>query len=142
MTEQLTALTAEPGATVDIVVVERLTRTQIVQYAGASGDFNPLHTDETYAVEVGGFDAPVAHGMLSMGLTARAISQWTGTDRVESIGVRFLAPVFPGDTLTTRLVVESSAPSSEGVCVRLTIDTTNQKGATVVRGYSDVSLRY
>ena len=54
------------------VLVEGLTRTQIVRYAGASGDFNPLHTDERYAVEVGGLRSVMAHGMLTAGLRTSA----------------------------------------------------------------------
>ncbi|MET0780658.1 MAG: MaoC family dehydratase [Microbacterium sp.] len=140
MNDRLTARNAVPGRTTEIIVVSRLTRTQIAQYAGASGDFNPLHTDEAYAVEVGGFAAPVAHGMLTMGLTARAVAEWIGSDRVEAIGVRFLAPVFPGDTLTTRLEVESATALQEGVRLRLAAQTRNQDDVAVVSGYAQVVL--
>ena len=51
-------------------VVENLSRTQIVQYAGASGDYNPLHTDEVYTTQIAGYPSVFAHGMLTMGADA------------------------------------------------------------------------
>jgi acyl dehydratase len=54
-------------------VVENLTRTQLVQYAGASGDYNPLHTDEVYSVHAG-YKGVFAHGMLTMGLTGKMLT--------------------------------------------------------------------
>ena len=66
----MTALKASQlraGDTYDEVVVDNLTRTQIVMYAGASGDYNPLHTDEVWATKVAGYPTVFAHGMLTMG---------------------------------------------------------------------------
>ena len=56
------------------VLVEDLKRTQIVQYAGASGDYNPLHTDEIFTTQIAGYPRVFAHGMLSMGLTGTMIT--------------------------------------------------------------------
>ena len=71
----------------DPIVVEDLSRTQLVQYAGASGDFNPLHTDEVYATKVAGYPTVFAHGMLTMGLTARMLTDWVGDGRLAKFGV-------------------------------------------------------
>jgi acyl dehydratase len=130
----LTAETVAPGQAHEVLVVDDLTRTQIVQYAGASGDFNPLHTDEPYAVQVAGYDSVIAHGMLTMGLTARALTDWLGAGRLVRYGVRFKLPVVPGDTLTARLVVEAVEPDPAGVLVTLSVETVNASGATVVSG--------
>ena len=65
----LKASELEVGQTHEEVVVEDLRRTQIVQYAGASGDYNPIHTDEVFATKVAGYPTVFAHGMLTMGLT-------------------------------------------------------------------------
>ena len=62
----------------EMVVVDKLTRTQIVQYAGASGDFNPIHHDEVFASKAAGYPSVFAHGMLSMGLTGRLLTDWLG----------------------------------------------------------------
>src|SRR6476620_8157753 len=80
-------------------VVENLSRTQIVQYAGASGDYNPLHTDEVYTTQVAGYPSVFAHGMLTMGLTSKALTDWVGDGRLLSYGVRFAKQVWPGDAL-------------------------------------------
>ena len=54
-------------------VCENLSRTQIVMYAGSSGDYNPLHTDEIYTKEIAGYPSVFAHGMLSMGMTGKML---------------------------------------------------------------------
>ena len=120
----------EVGATRQVVLVENLTRTRIVQYAGASGDYNPLHTDERFAKEVAGYPGVFAHGMLTMGMTARAVTDWVGEERLTRIGVRFTAQVWPGDTLTTAVTV-TSVEAGEAV---FELATTNQDGVTVLSG--------
>ena len=80
-------------------VVDNLTRTQIVQYAGASGDYNPIHTDEIYTTQVAGYPSVFAHGMLTMGLTGKMLTNYVGDGRLTKFGVRFTNQVWPGDTL-------------------------------------------
>jgi len=126
----LKAAEVKAGDSRSQVVAESLTRTQIVQYAGASGDYNPLHTDEPFAREVAGYPGVFAHGMLTMGLTARVVTDWVGEERLAEYGVRFAAQVWPGDTLTATATVESA---EDGV-VRFTVRTTNQKGDVVLTG--------
>ena len=80
---------AAVGDTHEAVLVDDLRRTQIVQYAGASGDYNPLHSDEPFAREVAGFPTVFAHGMLTMGMTGQALTAWLGDDALRTFGVRF-----------------------------------------------------
>ena len=80
------------------VIVDDLTRTQLVMYAGASGDYNPLHTDEIYTREVAGYPTVFAHGMLTMGLTGKMLTNYVGDGRLKKFGVRFTNQVWPGDT--------------------------------------------
>jgi acyl dehydratase len=120
------------------VVVEQLSRTQIVMYAGASGDYNPLHTDEVYATEVAGYDSVIAHGQLTMGLTAKVVTDWLDDAELEAFGVRFKTQVWPGDTLTTVATV-TGRDTDDGVSkAELSLVTTNQGGAEVVSGYARV----
>ena len=118
------------GASRTTVLVENLTRTRIVQYAGASGDYNPLHTDERFAREVAGYPGVFAHGMLTMGMAARAVTDWVGEESLTRFGVRFTAQVWPGDTLTA--VVTVSAHERDEALLEIT--TTNQAGAVVLAG--------
>ena len=77
-----------------------ITREQLVRYAGASGDFNPIHYDDERA-EGFGLPGVIAHGMLNMGLVARYLkSQAPPNVRFERYGVRFRAMVQPGQTVT------------------------------------------
>jgi acyl dehydratase len=128
------------GQTFETVVVDDLKRTQIVQYAGASGDFNPLHTDEVYAREIAGYPGVFAHGMLTMGMTGRAITDLVGDGRLLRFGVRFTTQVWPGDTLTVRNTVKDVGEEDGDPVVELDVVTTNQDGATVVAGYAAARL--
>jgi len=120
------------GDTYTECLVEDLKRTQIVQYAGASGDYNPLHTDEVFTTEVAKYPSVFAHGMLTMGMTGRMLTNYVGDGRLTKFGVRFTSQVWPGDTLNSTATVESV----EDGLVNLTVATTNQDGATVLSGYA------
>lgn len=116
------------------VVVDNLTRTQIVQYAGASGDYNPLHSDEVFATQVAGYPSIFAHGMLTMGLTGRMVTDYVGDGRLLRYGGRFRAQVWPGDTLTARAEVTGLTEDEGGPVVELAIATVNQNGEEVFVG--------
>jgi acyl dehydratase len=122
------------GDTHEAVVVEDLKRTQIVQYAGASGDFNPLHTDEPYATAGAGNPSVFAHGMLTMGMTGKMLTDWVGADRVTFFGGRFTGQVWPGDTLTAVATVQAIREEDGEHFVDVTISTVNQDGRGVFSG--------
>jgi acyl dehydratase len=131
----------EVGDSREEVVIENLTRTQLVMYAGASGDYNPVHTDEVFATKVAGYPTVFAHGMLSMGATARMLTNWVGDGRLTKYGVRFVAQVWPGDTLTARATVEALRQENGEHFADLKVVTTNQNGQEVVSGYASARLR-
>jgi len=118
----------------EAVVVDNLSRTQIVQYAGASGDYNPLHTDEIFATRVAGYPTVFAHGMLTMGMTGRMLTDWVGDGRLTRFGVRFVKQVWPGDTLTARATVEAVREEAGDRLVDLALTTVNQDGEPVLTG--------
>jgi len=124
------------GDTFEDVLVKDLTRTQLVMYAGTSGDYNPLHTDDKYCREAAGYPGVFAHGMLTMGMTGRIVTDRFGAENVKKFGVRFTNQVWPGDDLTARAVVEAIRKEGGETLVDLTITTTNQKGDVVVSGYA------
>ena len=118
------------------VVVEDLKRTMLVQYAGASGDYNPVHTDEIYATQVAGYPTVFAHGMLTMGLTGRMLTDYVGDGCLTRYGVRFTRQVFPGDTLTATATVTGIREENGVHLVDLDVVTVNQDGAEVLKGYA------
>lgn len=128
------------GTTFSAVVVEDLKRTQIVQYAGASGDYNPIHTDEIFATQVAGYPSVFAHGMLTMGLTGRMLTDLVGDDRLLTFGGRFKAQVWPGDDLTTTATVERVDDVDGQPVVELAVSTANQVGTEVFGGYARARL--
>ena len=130
----LRASELKPGDTHQEVVVHDLKRTQLVQYAGASGDYNPVHSDEVFATKVAGYPTVFAHGMLSMGLTGVMLTNYVGDGRLTKYGVRFVSQVWPGDTLTARATVEAVREENGQKLVDLAVSTVNQEGKEVIRG--------
>jgi len=120
------------GDTYTETLIEDLKRTQIVMYAGASGDYNPVHSDELFTKEMAGYPSVFAHGMLTMGMTGRMLTNYVGDGRLTKYGVRFTNQVWPGDTLSSTATVESV---DDGI-VNLEVKTTNQDGAVVLSGYA------
>jgi acyl dehydratase len=86
----------------------RVTRADLVRYAGASEDFNPIHWSDRFATKVG-LPGVIAHGMLTMGLVAQAVCVWAGRpDAVVDYGVRFTRPVVvPDDDTGTEIAVSA-----------------------------------
>lgn len=112
-----------------------LTRTDFVRYAGASGDFNPLHHDRDYA-EAAGLPDVMGHGMLSAGLLASALTNWFGEGCVVDYAVRFQSPVWPGDALvatcTTIIPLDTERAELELTLARAAADVV-LTGRAVVR---------
>ena len=115
-------------------VVEDLKRTQIVQYAGTSGDYNPLHTDEVFTTKVAGYPSVFAHGMLTMGMTGKMLTNYVGDGRLTKYGVRFTSQVWPGDTLDATATVEAVRKEGKQSFVDLVVTTVNQNGVEVLKG--------
>ena len=128
----LSARNLKAGDTYTECLVEDLSRTQIVMYAGASGDYNPVHTDEKFTKEIAGYPSVFAHGMLTMGMTGRMLTNYVGDGRLTKYGVRFTSQVWPGDTLNATATV---VDVTDGI-VNLNVETTNQDGALVLSGYA------
>ena len=117
-------------------VVEDLKRTQVVMYAGASGDYNPVHTDELFTTQVAGYPGVFAPGMLPMGMTGRMLTNYVGDGRLTEFGVRFTNQVFPGDTLDSTATVTAI---SEGL-VEIAVSTVNQEGNEVAKGSAQARI--
>ena len=109
-------------------------RARLVRYAGASGDFNPIHWNERFALEVG-LPGVIAHGMLTMGMAAAALSDWLDDPAdLLSYGVRFTRPVVvpdPGDVAVDIAAVVGAIDSEAGtarVDLKVTVNGTSVLG--------------
>lgn len=107
--------------------VYRITRADLVRYAGASGDFNPIHWSDRFARSVG-LPGVIAHGMYTMALVGDAVTEWAGApDAVVDFGVRFTRPVVvPDNDEGAELEVRAVAgdPDADGL-TRLDITATS-----------------
>ncbi len=90
-----------------------ITRTHIVRYAGASGDFNPIHHDETFAQKAG-YPSVFAHGLLTAGILSTFAGEWLGLHNLKKYSVRYVAQVWPDDMLTLRGQVDEIVPLDNG----------------------------
>jgi acyl dehydratase len=121
-------------------VVRNLSRTQIVQYAGASGDYNPLHSDEIFTTQIAGYPSVFAHGMLSMGMTGKMLTNFVGDGQLTNFGVRFTAQVWPGDTLNATATVTALRSEDGQNFVDLEVTTTNEEGIAVIKGSASARI--
>ena len=121
-------------------IVANLARTQIVMYCGASGDYNPLHADEVYATKVAGYPSVFAHGMLTMGMTGKMLTNYVGDGRLTKFGVRFTNQVWPGDDLDATATVTALREEGGQHFVDLTLTTTNQDGKEVLNGSASARI--
>jgi acyl dehydratase len=117
------------------LVVGPLTRTDLVRYQGASGDFNPIHHDEPFARSVG-LPAPLSLGMLQAGLMATWATDWLGPSHVRRFRVRFATQVFPGDTVSCSGRVEREYTEDGTPLVDLELFCHTQDGTLAVRGWA------
>jgi acyl dehydratase len=136
----LKASEVKVGDTYQEEVCDNLSRTQIVQYAGASGDYNPLHSDEIFTTEIAGYPSVFAHGMLSMGMTGRMLTNYVGDGRLTYYGVRFTSQVFPGATLTAKATVTEIREENGDTIADIEVSTTDSEGVEVIKGKASAKL--
>jgi acyl dehydratase len=122
------------GTTYRHRLVTEMGRPALVQYAGASGDFNPLHTDEPYATKVAGYPSVFAHGMLTMGLMGTLLTRLFGDGALLSFTGRFAAQVWPGDTLDGKVTVTGHEHDADGPIASLELQVSRQDGTSVYSG--------
>jgi acyl dehydratase len=116
-------------------------RVQLSRYAGASGDFNPVHVDEVYARGIG-MPSVYAPGMLVMGFLGQLVSDWARGAQLRKYGVRFIKMVWPGDTVVCKGRVTDRAGEEGRYYAELELWAENQKGELVMKGQSQIQLFY
>ena len=119
--------------------VHELTRTDLVIYAGASGDFNPMHTDEVQA-QAAGLPSVFGHGMFTAGLLAKAITDYVGVGNLRNYKIRFTKQTWPGEVLTTHVTVQRTYEEGSERRVDLECTVTNQAGESKLAGVAVAAL--
>ena len=120
-------------------VRHELTRTDLVMYAGASGDFNPMHTDEVKAQEAG-LPSVFGHGMFSAGLLATALTDFVGVGNLRNYKVRFVKQTWPGETLISKTTVTAKRSEDGRNLVDLECELANENGEVKVAGEAIAEL--
>jgi len=110
-----------------------LTRTDLVMYAGASGDYNPMHHDEVKAVQAGQ-PSVFGHGMFSMGFLGTAITDYVGVGNVRRYQARFAKQTWPDEELRTKIVVTGKRTADGDHLVDLDVQLHNADGEVKVVG--------
>jgi len=132
----LTAAEAAVGLKSPVYTVGPITRTDIVKYAGAGGDFNPIHHDEAWAVSIG-LPSVFAMGLFQGGLSSRLASDWIGLANLKNFGTRFRSQVWPGEVLKIQGELTEVEPGPDGVAVKAKIMVTNEDGTDVkIQGWA------
>jgi len=121
------------------VTTHTLTRTDLVKYAGASGDFNPMHHDEVSA-QAAGQPSVFGHGMFSMGLLGSALTDYVGVGNVVRYQVRFARQTWPGEQLSTKIVVTATRTEDGRNLVDLDVTLSNAEGENKVVGQATAAL--
>jgi acyl dehydratase len=119
------------------VVSHKLTRTDLVKYAGASGDFNPMHSDE-FAAKAAGLPSVFGHGMFSMGFLGRAITDWAGAGNLLNYRVRFTKQTWPNEKLSTKIVVTGKEKTAQGNVISADVSLVNENGEVKLSGSTKV----
>lgn len=123
------------GEALDEIEMAPVTRLDLIKYAGASGDFNPIHTIDAEA-ERSGLPGIIAHGMWTMGNLAKLFTPYLTEGFLQDYAIRFKGMVFIGDVITLKAVV---ADRQEGQ-VKFTVQAVNQQGKDVLKGDAVFSL--
>jgi acyl dehydratase len=117
----------------------KLTRTDLVKYAGASGDFNPMHHDEV-AAQAAGMPSVFGHGMFSMGLLGSALTDYVGVGNVTRYQVRFARQTWPDEVLSSKIVVTGKREENGKRLVDLSVTLSNGDGEDKLVGEATAAL--
>ena len=116
-----------------------VSRTHFVKYAGAGGDFNPIHHDEEFAKSVG-LPSVFAMGLMHGSFLTRVVSDWAGDGNVRRYKIRFSSQVWPKDTLTFKGKVVKKYTENDKNLVDCELFVVNQRGQNAIVGEATVSL--
>ena len=129
------------GQALPVLKKPPITEVQLVKYAGASGDFNPLHTDDEFAQKIG-MNGVIAHGMLIMGFLGQYIMELAGTTaEIKQFKMRFGAMTIPGDLITCSSTVEKIYEEDGLRMADLNLIAEKESGKVVGSGKATLKFR-
>ncbi len=114
-----------------------ITKDQLVRYAGASGDFNPLHTDDDVAKKAG-FKGVIAQGPLIMGFVGQAICRWAPKGDLKRFKVRFMGMTFPGDVITVNATITEKTETQGHLRILCDTAAVDQNGVIKLSGQFEI----
>lgn len=123
----------------EIFTKPAITKVQLVKYAGASGDFNPLHTDDATAQKMG-MEGVIAHGMLVMGFLGQYAQELAGKAEIKKMNMRFAGMTVPGDEITCSATVKKIYEEKGNKYVD--IDLQAEKKPNEAVGFGSVTLNF
>ncbi len=129
----------EVGYKIKDLIKSPINETQLVMYAGASGDFNPIHTVHAFGKKAG-FGGVIGHGMLTMGFVGQFITNWVGVKSLKKLAVQFKAITKPKDVITVSGEVTKKYSFEEENRVDCEIIAKNQNNEIVIAGSATVAL--
>ena len=129
----------EVGYEMPQLVKNPITETQLVMYAGASGDFNPIHTVHAFG-EKAGFGGVIGHGMLSMGFAGQFMTNWVGVTAVKKLAVQFRAVTKPKNVITVSGTVVKKYTEDGQNMVDCEFLAVNQDGDKIIMGTATAEL--
>ena len=121
------------GDTGDELVVEKVDRSSFIRYAGASGDFNPIHWNEDFAKSAG-YPGVFAQGMWTAGVLSTFLTKWVGPENVKRFRTRFVGQVWPGE----KLVCSGTVTAVNGDTAEIELSVTNAEGERKIAGDATV----
>jgi acyl dehydratase len=133
MAAQIKYDSVKVGDEIPKLTIEGVSRPDFVRYAGASGDFVPLHYDQTF-VEAAGIPTVFAQGMFTAGLLSHCLTDYVGAGRVRRFKVRFATRVWPGDTVTCRGKITGKREANGERLIDGDLEVINQKGEAAIKG--------
>jgi len=127
----------EVGDSLPVLKKNPITKVQLVRYAGASGDFNPLHTDDAEAQKAG-LKGVIAHGPLIMGFVGQAITRWVPKRFLKRFSVRFRGMCLPGDEITVSGTIVAKTKEGDNLRVICDTEAKDQKAEIKISGQFEV----
>lgn len=121
------------------LVLEDIERMDFVKYAGASGDFNPIHTVEQFATDAGN-PSVFGHGMLTASFVSSYVAGWFGVENVSRLRTRFQSRLWPGDTVTVKGEITERSVEDEIVTYEISVTAKNQHDEILIIGDATIRL--